>query len=397
MRSGIDAGLKNPREPLPVTQKATDEDYRTVQSWINAYRFKGTMPAHRSPAQGVTLVPFSQIRMKAIQWLWRGYLPKGKMILFAGPGGVGKSTVACNFAGIVSTGASWPDGSRCEVAGNVLIWSSEDDPHDTLAPRLWAAGANLERCHFIQGPKDENGVGRSFDPATDMDQLRKTVTAINGVSLLIIDPLVNAVKGDMNKANDVRRSLQPIVDFASETNCAVLGISHFGKNTQGRNSAERILGSTAFKDFARTALVAVQHPETGDCAFARAKTNLAANTGGFSYRMEQLHLQLDHEHAEVCRVVWREALEGSARAILARFEDGDKEDGAKLSTAKQFLLTSLAHGAVSSKELLDHAREEYNISNNTLRQAKDELGVKAEKLGYGGSWMWSMPFANQTR
>jgi hypothetical protein len=254
----------------------------------------------------------------------------------------------------------------------------------------------LSRCHFIQGPKDEKGVGRSFDPATDMNELRQAVAQLNGVSLFIIDPLINAVTGDMNKANDVRRGLQSIVDFASEMNCAVLGISHFGKNTQGRQSAERILGSAAFKDFSRTALVAVQDEATGECALARAKTNLASNMGGFAYRIEPGTIACG---IQTIRIAWGEALEGSARSILAKFEGDDREGGEKLIAAKRFLIEMLNNGPVPSKELLRYAREGYGISEDTLRRAYKAIGAKPTRLGFGsnGSWMWALPIASPSR
>jgi putative DNA primase/helicase len=62
-----------------------------------------------------------------------------------------------------------------------------------------------------------------------------------GVSLLIIDPIVSAVSGDMHRANDVRRSLQPVADLAAELGCAVIGITHFAKNTSGNDTTERVI------------------------------------------------------------------------------------------------------------------------------------------------------------
>jgi len=95
-----------------------------------------------------------------------------------------------------------------------------------------------------------------------MDSLRDSVTRIGGISLLIIDPIITAVTGDMHKANDVRRSLQTIVDFAAEMRCAVLGITHFAKGTAGKNSAERVIGSQAFAALARMVLVAAKEEES---------------------------------------------------------------------------------------------------------------------------------------
>jgi hypothetical protein len=47
----------------------------------------------------------------------------------------------------------------------------------------------------------------------------------------MIDPIISAIGGDSNKATDVRRALQVVVDFAQEFNCAVVGITHFSKGT----------------------------------------------------------------------------------------------------------------------------------------------------------------------
>jgi len=46
----------------------------------------------------------------------------------------------------------------------VLMYSGEDDPADTLAPRLLAAGADLSRVHFISGTRT-GGESVPFDPA----------------------------------------------------------------------------------------------------------------------------------------------------------------------------------------------------------------------------------------
>ena len=79
--------------------------------------------------------------MSAIAWLWQHWLACGKVHLLAGAPGQGKTTIALAMGATVSVGGRWPDGSRCAV-GNVLMWSGEDDPGDTLAPRLKAMGGD---------------------------------------------------------------------------------------------------------------------------------------------------------------------------------------------------------------------------------------------------------------
>jgi hypothetical protein len=390
IESGINAGRSKPR-PL-LTGRAPDIDISAmIANGIETYKRKRSEPAEALiKKRSITLVQCSTIEAKPITWLWNGFIPQGKLTLLAGAGGTGKSTLAFNFAATVSCAGVWPDGSRCDVAANVLVWSSEDDAADTITPRLMAAGANLSRCGIISGAIDDNGLRCPFDAARDMDQLREAAQHIGGVSLLIIDPIVTAVTGDMHKANDVRRSLQAIVDFAGETNCAVIGITHFAKGTAGKNSAERVIGSQAFAALARMVLVAAKEEDSDRRVFTRAKSNNSIDTGGFNYSIEAVELQ---SGIVATRVLWGESLEGSSRSILAKVEGDGKEDGDKLRAAKQFLIEMLSNGPAPAKELLKYAREGQGISEDTLRRAYKEIGTKPSRVGFGsnGSWMWALP------
>jgi putative DNA primase/helicase len=91
----------------------------------------------------------SEIAPEPVSWIWKYWLARGKLHIIGGVPETGKTTIALNFAAAVSSGGTWPDGSRAD-AGNVLIWTSEDDPADTLVPRLMRMGADLDRIHFIE-------------------------------------------------------------------------------------------------------------------------------------------------------------------------------------------------------------------------------------------------------
>ena len=91
--------------------------------------------------------------------------------------------------------------------------------------------------------------------ATDIRAMFDAATRIGDISLLIVDPVVNAVAGDSQKNGEVRRALQPLVDFGEKLDCAVLGISHFSKGTQGKDPLERVTASLAFGAVARVVLV----------------------------------------------------------------------------------------------------------------------------------------------
>lgn len=244
----------------------------------------------------------------ALAWL----ACKRKLHILAGAGGTGKTTLLLGLIATITTGGHWPDGSRCNEPGNALIWSSEDDPADTLIPRLTAAGADMSRVYIIQGRTNAQGDADPFDPANDIALLRATADDIGGVSLLMLDPIVSAVKGDMHKANDVRRALQGVVDFAEQNNCAVVGISHFAKGGMGSSPADRVIGSQAFSALARTVLVAAKQEGSDARVLARAKSNIGTDEGGVSYTIEPCDIC---EGIETTRVAWGPRLRG----LHARF------------------------------------------------------------------------------
>ena len=164
----------------------------------------------------VVLTCGADLTPEPVQWLWPDWLALGKFHLLAGAPGQGKTTIAMGMAATVTIGGRWPDGSCCE-AGNVLIWSGEDDYTDTLLPRLIAAGADRSRVFFVDGTRTGNAV-RPFDPSTDTRTLKDAIEKIGSVRLIVIDPVSTAVAGDSHKNTEVRRGLQPLVDLAATIN-----------------------------------------------------------------------------------------------------------------------------------------------------------------------------------
>jgi hypothetical protein len=63
---------------------------------------------------------------------------------------------------------------------------------------------------------------------------------------------------------------------------------------------------------------------------------------------------------------------------------------AALDQAADFLDGELTDGPLPKAEIERRAKEA-GISASTLRRAKDHLGVKARKDGFGGGWSWELP------
>lgn len=343
-----------------------------------------------APLPVVQITCAADIKPEAIRWLWEGWLARGKFHIFAGQAGTGKTTIAIALAATVSNGGRFPDGTRSTV-GNVLIWSGEDSAKDTLVPRLLAAGADMKRVHFI-GDVQHGDEMRSFDPATDIRAMHDATTRIGEVSLLIVDPVVNAVAGDSHKNGEVRRALQPLVDFGEKLGCAVLGISHFSKGTGGKDPMERVTGSLAFAALARVVLATgkIVEGDTVRRIFCRAKSNIGIDSGGFEYDLQQMEIS---GHKGLCSsyVVWGQAVEGSARELLAEPDNREtgEQDSSALDDAKTFLLELLADGELAQKQIQLDAKGASH-SWRTVERAKKELNIVSSKSKLDKCWYWKL-------
>ncbi|MDR3387718.1 MAG: AAA family ATPase [Rudaea sp.] len=330
----------------------------------------------------VKLVCAATVVCAPIRWLWRQWIARGKLHILAGAPGTGKTTLAITIAAAITVGGNFPDGTKAPLS-NVLIWSGEDDWGDTLAPRLKAAGADMEHVFFVGDTVGDNEP-RPFDPARDLAPLEAAAASIGDIALLIADPVVSIVTGDGHKNTEVRRALQPVVHLAQRLNCAVLGISHFSKGTAGRDPLERVTGSVAFGALARVVLVAAKGAASEPRLLARAKSNIGPDGGGFAYDLRQTF----SEGIETCVVDWGAVLEGTARELLG---DSEIVANSPLDEASSWLEELLADGPIPVNAIKAEASAA-GVGWRTVERAKTELGVIAERESAGnkgkGRWQW---------
>ena len=357
--------------PIPTKEIKRDEEY--------------------SPT--VSLVRASDITPEPISWLWVGWLAEGKVHILGGAPGTGKTTISMALAATVTTGGRWPDGTRSPV----VIWSGEDDPADTLVPRLMLSGANVGRIYFITDVTDHNE-RRSFDPAKDIEPLRRKLEEISDVRLLIVDPIVSAIAGDSHKNAEVRRGLQPLADLAASMRCALLGITHFSKGTSGREPVERITGSLAFGALARVVLVAAKHQEEGEDGrttrlLLRAKSNIGPDDGGVEYDLQTSELE-NHTGVFNSRVKWGNTVEGAARELLATADaTDDTEGGESVVTVSSWLSDLLIEegGHLDRRDVMKAAHA-MGYKERTIHRAREKLGLVVQQSGFGKDkrsiWKW---------
>ena len=379
-RAATDAGWSLPREstnPESMSISLADSGLEERQ--------KKLLKSQATQKAVLLVVRASDVKTKPIKWIWTGILAQGKLVFLAGDAGLGKSQVSLFICAIISRGGQWPvTGETCEK-GSILILSAEDGADDTIVPRLQAVNADLENIHIIQAVKLSDGQEKTFDLTSDVEQLKDEAVRIGDVKMIIIDP-ISAYLGkiDSHRNTEVRDALNPIIKFADEIGACLLCVTHLNKGGSG-NALSRVTGSIAFAAAARACFVVTRDPDDQERRLMLPlKNNLAKDTHGFAYRIEEKDLS----GIETSCVAWeKDKIDMSAEEVLST-QGGKSENRA---FAEGFLREELKDGfEIPCKGLYERA-EEHGISRKVLWNMKDKIGVKANKSGFTEGWVWYLP------
>lgn len=348
-----------------------------------ATEWQPPQPGTPSPTSAITR-SFSEIKPEPLEWLWPGRLPLGKLSLLVGDPGLGKSLLTVDIAARVSRGTSFADGGQCEP-GAVIIASAEDDPADTIRPRLDAAGGDVSRIHVLEGMRvtlsDNSTAERSFDLETGIAALEDALARIPGVRLVIIDP-ISAYLGatDSHSNAEVRGLLSPLAALAAKHNAAILGITHLRKAAGA--AVYRAIASIAFTAAARAVWAVACDPEDEERRLLLAvKQNLAASMGGLAFRVRA--------NNGVPRLEWEE---GSVGLNADETLSIGAEDRSERREARAWLQGLLLDGPIAVKKIQAEA-EAAGLSWATVRRARQSLPIAADKSGYRGGWEWRLEHA----
>ena len=355
--------------------------------------------------ESLAYINAGEVTPKAIRWLWPGRIATGKVSLIVGDPGLGKSQVCASLASVVTNGGSWPvDRTPCEQ-GAVIILSAEDDPEDTIRPRLDAAGAMVQHVYILQAVKYESDTQkgeRGFDLAKDAAKLGLLGAELAGkgvpVRLIVIDP-VSAYLGiaDSHKNAEVRALLTPLSLVAQQRQCAILLVSHLNKS-QTSSALMRVQGSVAFSAAARAVWGVTKDPQNEQRRlFMPMKNNIGKDDSGLAYQIESYRLDAppsepgaDLDPIDTSRVMWEPDI---VRMHLDdAFGNGPADERNSKREAADFLRSVLADGRVLSTELQRDC-EGAGHSWATIRRVAQGIGVKTEREGFGpkGRWYWSIP------
>lgn len=359
------------------------------------------LPPQDEPRQRkdqLVAVAASTIQPKRIEWLWPGRFALGKLAILGGFPDVGKSQLIIDIAARVSRGDAWPCDEGRAPQGNILLLCSEDDPADTVIPRLIAAGADLERVYIVPMVATKSGGEAVFSIQQHLPMLREKLAAIPQVLLVAIDPLsAHMGVGQVNtgRTSDVRGMLTPLVRVAQDKRLSIIGVMHFNKNQGVSNAMLRISDSLAFVAQARHCYVAVEDPEIeGRFLFVRAKNNLESRKRqALAYGISVKTVVTDPTgDIEAPYVEWDiKHVEGRAAELIEEALGSTAGRPGKLEAAADFLRAELAAGPLPSKELFDRAGKD-GFSERTIRRAQERYRaeIQPSKTGPDGGWVWQL-------
>ena len=310
------------------------------------------------------IIVMDTIEREEIKWLWKPYIPYGKITIVQGDPGEGKTSLILKLASELSLGRCFGEDELREPI-NIIYQTAEDGLADTVKPRLEDSGADCKRIMVIDDSED----------SLSMNDVRiEAAIRTTGAKLLILDPLQAYLgdKVDMNRANETRDITKRLGTIAEKTGCAVVLIGHMNKGS-GAKAAYRGIGSIDFFAIARSVLLVARVPENPNIrALAQIKNNLEKEGSTVAFEIKDNVFN------------WVGEYDISIEELLSGFSQGNKS-----LKAESFLKDLLTEkDSYPASEIFAKGKT-LGISKRTLENSKQELGIKSIRVGTG--WHWKLP------
>jgi RecA-family ATPase len=310
----------------------------------------------------------------------------GRITVLVGRPGEGKSFLTTDMAARVTTGSAWPDGGP-GVDGSAILICAEDDPADTIRPRLDAQGADVRRVHLLSMVRRTAPDGRcceSMFSLADLAALEQALRTHRDCKLVVVDPIGSFLGGgtDSHRDSDVRAVLAPVAKLAETYGPAVLVVAHRRKSA-GPAADDLTMGSRAFTGIARAVWHLTRDPDNKNRRLLLSgKNNLAAEGTGLAFTIGGTPATLSWE-ADPVAMTADEAV---------RQETADRSQDRSSSPRQQavtWLENRLSQGPARVEDIETEAKAAGHAWR-TVQRAREELGVRSYRNNDTGPKMWAL-------
>jgi hypothetical protein len=162
----------------------------------------------------------SEVEAKAVDWIFKPFIPRGMISLCTGDPGIGKTLFHEYLAGVISRGETGVFGST-GVKGKVLLYLAEDPVEYVTVPRLQAFSVDLDQITIL-------GDAVPFD-AVHLDQFEQFL-AHNEFVWAVIDPITTFIEAATKKggrdAISAREIMNRLKQIAERTHTGITCLRH---------------------------------------------------------------------------------------------------------------------------------------------------------------------------
>lgn len=300
------------------------------------------------------------------EYLWQRRLAMSSInVIFSRPGR-GKSTLATDLTGHVTSGRDWPDGTKCEK-GFVLYLKGEGTDR-SVNDRMRLAGADPTMYGIIS---KATGAGQEMiDLATDSGCVSDLIDQNPDTRLVIVDTL-DSMFPSMRMINNshIRQCLWPVQSLVEKRGVCVVILAHTNKGGYA-DPIDRLSGGRAIGGAARSIwyLGKLDHEEP-ECYMASVKVNDFLPAPTLEYQI--VGLGPDQPGS----IRWGEERDDVTDWALDR--PSNPGHSSKSDSCEAWLAELLANGPVQAGIAVIKAKE-MGFGGRVMPKAKATLGIKSK-------------------
>jgi hypothetical protein len=308
LQSGLMAGMKNPRPPLPTLEIPNGVPELTDQGkmWFGKSSKVNTV----GTCSVINATAFRWVDPSTIarrEWIYGHHYIRRFISVTVAPGGVGKSSLAIAEALAIVTGQNLI-GHHPLLPARVWLWNGED-PLDELQRRITAAmlrhriepGEVEGRLFVNSGRTTEIVIAETTRDGTRIltpivEAVERTINK-NKIDVVIIDPFVASHQVTENDNNAINAVTRTWAGIAERTNCSIELVHHSRKSNNNETTVDDARGASALSSAARS--VRTLNVMTKDEA---AKSNVGSNRLYFRIDIGKSNLVPSPDNAWWCKI-----------------------------------------------------------------------------------------------